>query len=87
MSDGGVRVNGARATKPAQTVSVGDVLTFTQGREVRVVRIEAIGDRRGPAPVAQTLYSDLSAEPASRGERPDRNARREAIKAKRGPLE
>ena len=57
---GHVRVNGQRAQKPAHTVSAGDVLTFAQGREIRVVRIEALGERRGPAPEAQTLYSDLS---------------------------
>lgn len=60
VSDGQVRVNGDRAGKPAQTVSIGDVLTFSQSRVVRVVRIEAPGCRRGPAPEAQTLYSDLS---------------------------
>lgn len=41
-------------------VGLGDVLTFPQARKVRVVRIEAIGTRRGPASEAQTLYSDLA---------------------------
>ncbi len=57
---GDVRVNGDRVTKRATTVAPGDVLTFMQGRAVRVVRIAAIGTRRGPAPEAQTLYEDLS---------------------------
>ncbi|MEM9550748.1 MAG: RNA-binding S4 domain-containing protein [Pseudomonadota bacterium] len=59
VSDGHVRVNGTRVTKPAQSVGPGDVLTFTQQRTIRVVRIEAIGQRRGPAAEAQTLYTDL----------------------------
>lgn len=59
VSDGQVRVNGAKAAKPSQTVGQGDVLTFSQGRVVRVIRIEALGERRGPAPEAQALYSDL----------------------------
>ena len=60
VSGGHVRVNGNRVLKPAQAVGPGDVLTFPQGRMVRVVKIEALGDRRGPAPEAQTLYSDLT---------------------------
>ncbi|WP_050930207.1 RNA-binding S4 domain-containing protein [Aestuariivita boseongensis] len=60
VSAGHVRVNGDKTDKPARAVSPGDVLTFAQARRVRVVRIEALGDRRGPAPEAQTLYTDLS---------------------------
>ena len=57
---GRVRVNGARVSKPAQQVGPGDVLTFPQGRQVRVVRVTAPGERRGPASEAQTLYEDLT---------------------------
>ncbi|RKF15414.1 RNA-binding S4 domain-containing protein [Roseovarius spongiae] len=64
----GVRVNGARTGKPAAMVGAGDVLTFAQGREIRVIRIVAPGTRRGPAPEAQTLYDDLS-PPQPRGEK------------------
>lgn len=60
VSGGHVRVNGNRVLKPAHSVVPGDVLTFPQGRLVRVVRIEALGERRGPAPEAQTLYTDLT---------------------------
>ncbi|SEQ99540.1 heat shock protein Hsp15 [Thalassovita taeanensis] len=57
---GHVRVNSAKAAKPAHMVGPGDVLTFPQGDNIRVVRILAIGLRRGPAPEAQMLYADLS---------------------------
>lgn len=57
---GHVRVNGSRVTKPAHAISPGDILTFPQARAVRVVRVEALGERRGPAPEAQTLFTDLS---------------------------
>jgi ribosome-associated heat shock protein Hsp15 len=60
ISAGHVRLNSARATKPAQSVSPGDVLTFTQGKTTRVIRIDALGTRRGPAPEAQALYCDLA---------------------------
>ena len=35
-------------------------LTFPQARHIRVVRVEALALRRGPAPEAQALYTDLS---------------------------
>ncbi|MEL6102896.1 MAG: RNA-binding S4 domain-containing protein [Pseudomonadota bacterium] len=68
---GDVRVNGARVTKRSATVVVGDVLTFAQERAVRVVRVDAIGTRRGPAPEAQALYTDLSPPVAQRDSVPD----------------
>ena len=60
VGSGHVRLNGNRVLKPAQAVAPGDVLTFPQGRIVRVVRIEKLGERRGPAPEAQTLYFDMT---------------------------
>ncbi len=59
VSAGHVRVNGEKIHKPASAVVPGDVLTFAQGRDIRVIRIEALGTRRGPAPEAQALYTDL----------------------------
>ena len=63
VSAGHVRVNSEKVAKPAHGVGPGDVLTFTQARQVRVVRILEVGDRRGPAPEAQALYEDLSPAP------------------------
>lgn len=56
---GGVRIGGTPVTKPHHAVRPGDVLTFAQGGHIRVVRIRTIGERRGPAPEARTLYEDL----------------------------
>ena len=61
---GSVRVNGTRITRPGRDVTEGDTLTFPQGDRIRVVRILALGQRRGPAPEAQALYLDLSASAA-----------------------
>ncbi|WP_171098476.1 MULTISPECIES: RNA-binding S4 domain-containing protein [unclassified Ruegeria] len=60
VSGGHVRLNGNRVLKTAQTVAPGDVLTFPQGRIIRVVRVENLGERRGPASEAQTLYFDMT---------------------------
>ncbi|MEM7597759.1 MAG: RNA-binding S4 domain-containing protein [Pseudomonadota bacterium] len=69
VSGGHVRVNSLKVAKPASLVGPGDVLTFPQARIIRVVRIVACGDRRGPAPEAQGLYEDLS-PPAPKPEAP-----------------
>ena len=53
---GHVRVNGTRVSRPGRDISTGDVLTFPQGTRIRVVRILALGQRRGPATEAQALY-------------------------------
>jgi len=57
-----VRINRTLVTKPHYRVRPGDVLTFPQGREIRVVRILALGIRRGPAPEARMLYEDIEGE-------------------------
>ena len=75
VSQHGVRVNGTRTLKRSHMVVAGDVLTFAQGSNVRVIRIEALGTRRGPAPEAQTLYTDLSPpEPAQKDITPENPA-------------
>ena len=66
---GRLRINSVHVVKPAQTVRPGDVLTFPQGARIRVIRIEALGLRRGPAPEARALYTDLEeAAPAAKRE-------------------
>lgn len=59
VSGGKLRVNGQHVSKPAYTLSAGDVLTFPQGDDVRVIKVLAMGERRGPAPEARLLYDDL----------------------------
>jgi ribosome-associated heat shock protein Hsp15 len=58
----GVRINGARTDKTHALVRPGDVLTFKQARRVRIIKVIGIGERRGPATEAATLYEDLEAE-------------------------
>ncbi|MEO1676669.1 MAG: RNA-binding S4 domain-containing protein [Pseudomonadota bacterium] len=85
VSEGKVRVNAVRVSKPARPVVPGDTLTFPQGDAIRVVRIVALPVRRGPAPEAQTCYEDLSppgrdgdpSAPRGRGPRPTKKARRD----------
>jgi len=62
VAAGRVRINAGRVKKPATSVKAGDGLSFMQGDTLRIVRIEALGTRRGPAPEAQALYLDLTPE-------------------------
>ena len=55
-----LRINSVVVTKPSATVKTEDVLTFAQGRNIRVIRIRELGTRRGPATEAQALYEDLA---------------------------
>jgi ribosome-associated heat shock protein Hsp15 len=75
VSAGDVRINGTPTTKRASMIAAGDVLTFAMGDDIRVIRIEQIGTRRGPAPEAQALYTDLSPpEPRKRDATPENPA-------------
>jgi len=63
---GVLRLNNARVEKPGVAVKRGDVLTVPRGyREVAVVRVQALGVRRGPAAEAQALYQVLQGSSAS----------------------
>ncbi|WP_341862226.1 RNA-binding S4 domain-containing protein [Gymnodinialimonas sp. 57CJ19] len=81
VSDGHVRVNAVKVTKTSTQVTPGDVLTFAQARQIRIVKIEALAKRRGPATEAQALYTDLTpeAEPVAPrvGPRPTKKDRRD----------
>ena len=59
IEEGFVRVNGARAEASAKALALGDVVTVAAGHTTAVVRVEALGTRRGPAPEARTLYAPL----------------------------
>ena len=50
----------APVDKPSRPVRCGDVLSFAQGPRWVAVKVEALGERRGPAPEARALYSALT---------------------------
>ncbi|TCL10062.1 heat shock protein Hsp15 [Shimia isoporae] len=69
VTGGHLRVNGTKISKASHNVAEGDVLTFPQARQIRVIKVLAMGERRGPASEAQTLYEDLTPkeDPVPRG--------------------
>ena len=59
---GKVRVNSNKIIKPASKVKINDVLTINHVNAVRIIQIQSLGARRGPASEAQKLYKDLSGD-------------------------
>ena len=71
-------------------------LTFPQARQIRVIQVDALASRRGPAPEAQALYTDLTPvretpdlqNPRYEGKgRPSARDRRNARLSQRDPLD
>ncbi|MCI3180604.1 RNA-binding protein [Caulobacter sp. CCUG 60055] len=67
VEEGRVRLSRAgqetRLDKPSRTVRPGDGLVFAVDGRLTAVRVEGLGERRGPAAEAQALYSPLDAGP------------------------
>ena len=63
VEDGRVRLTRAgaetRLDKSSRSVRPGDALVFALGGRVTSVVVEGLGDRRGPASEARTLYSQV----------------------------
>ena len=53
-------VNGSIVVKAHFLVKQNDVLTFSDGNNIKIIKILNLGVRRGSAPEAQALYEDLS---------------------------
>ena len=60
VSRGQVRVNKARISKSSHDVGPGDIITLAVHGRVRVIKVLAVGTRRGPASEAQTLFEDIA---------------------------
>jgi ribosome-associated heat shock protein Hsp15 len=63
VGEGHVRIDGRPVNKPSAAVRVGQVLGLPIGSVVRIVRVEALPHRRGPAPEARACYTELGAVP------------------------
>ena len=59
---GRIRIAGRIVDRAHAPVRVGDVLSFAQRGEVRVLKVEALPTRRGPPAEARTLYCELTSE-------------------------
>ncbi|MEZ5655622.1 MAG: RNA-binding S4 domain-containing protein [Sphingobium sp.] len=60
MAERGImRVNGRRIDRAHSPVRAGDLITLVHGDQIRVVRVLALPQRRGPASEARLCYEDL----------------------------
>ena len=67
VSGGKVHLNGNRA-KPGRSLNIGDELRIQRGEEEYAITVLDLSARRGPAPVARSLYEE-SEENRSRREK------------------
>ena len=58
ITEGRVWVDGRESLKSAAQVKPGDRIVVVQGSRHRWLTVLAAGERRGPAPEAQTLYEE-----------------------------
>lgn len=68
VEDGHVRVDGRRVETPSHGLKLGDVLTLALPHATVVVRLLALGERRGPYDEARLLYERL--DDGGRGDPP-----------------
>ena len=67
VAEGRVRINRQPTDKPHARLRVGDVVTLAIRDAVRVLRIERLAGRRGPASEARGLYEEIDV-PCQRAE-------------------
>jgi len=59
IDTGHVRIDGKRVDKPSEPVRAGSVIALPLRDEVRVLRVLALPERRGPAAEARTCYEEI----------------------------
>ena len=63
VESGHIRINGERQKSPGHGVKIGDVLTVSLDRTVRLMKILGFAERRSDASTARLLYEDLKQSP------------------------
>ena len=57
---GKIRVNREKISSPSRKILIGNVLTITRERDIKIIEVLGIADKRGPYSQAQLLYNDMS---------------------------
>jgi ribosome-associated heat shock protein Hsp15 len=66
IDEGYVRLDGRRVHKPSEEVRVGSTIALPLHGSVRVLRVLAVPDRRGPASAARACYEELGVDDGNR---------------------
>ena len=64
IETGYVRLDGRRVEKASEEVRVGSTIALPLHGKVRVLRVVALPQRRGPAPEARACYEELGVDEA-----------------------
>jgi ribosome-associated heat shock protein Hsp15 len=59
IEEGTTRIDGKRVAKPSEPVAVGNVIALPLRGQVRVIRVLALPERRGPASLARAAYVEI----------------------------
>lgn len=62
LEQGRTRIDGRRVGKVSESVRVGSTITLPLRGTVRVIRVLALPERRGPAPEARACYEELGVD-------------------------
>ena len=65
VETGHVRIDGKRVEKSSEEVRVGSTIALPLHGEVKVLRVIALPDRRGPASEARACYEELGIDAES----------------------
>ena len=61
IEQGTARIDGKRVDKPSEPVRVGSVIAVPLRGRVRIIRVLALPERRGPASEARAAYEEIEA--------------------------
>ena len=62
IDTGHVRIDGKRITRPSEPVRIGSIVAVPLRDRVRIVRVLALPQRRGPAAAARACYEELGVD-------------------------
>ena len=63
IEQGHVRIDGKRVLKAAEDVREGQVIAFPLRGAIRILRVLALPERRGPAAEARCCYEEVGEQP------------------------
>jgi ribosome-associated heat shock protein Hsp15 len=64
IDSGYVRIDGKRVEKPSEDVRIGSVVALPLHGRVRILKVLALPERRGPADEARLCYQELGIDEA-----------------------
>lgn len=59
IEGGHIRCNGTHVRRASENVHTGDVLTIPLGKQVRIIEVLGLPERRGPTGMARSHYREL----------------------------